>query len=144
MRLVIDTNVLISGLLTPFGVCGDIMRLIVSGEVILCVDGRILTEYGDVLKRPRFKFSHDHVNTLLAYIQSAAEQYCPPPLAQPLPDPDDMPFLEVAITADVDALVTGNMKHFPQMFCHSITILTPRLFLDMWRQNRNTNQPNVH
>ena len=139
MRLVIDTNVLVSGLLTPFGVCGDIVRLIVSGEITICVDGRIIFEYEEVLKRPRFHFSHHQVETFIAYIQSTAEQHSPPPLRHPLPDPDDAPFLEVAISAKADALVTGNTKHFPPLLRHDIPVLSPRTLLDAWRQTETTN-----
>ena len=41
MRIVLDTNVLISGMLTPFGVCGEIIRIFTSGGLTLCVDSRI-------------------------------------------------------------------------------------------------------
>ena len=41
MRIVLDTNVLVSGLLTPFGTCGDVVRMLTSGSFTLCVDARI-------------------------------------------------------------------------------------------------------
>jgi len=52
MKIVLDTNVLVSGLLQPFGPSGQIVRLVASGEVVLCHDPRILTEYGEVLHYP--------------------------------------------------------------------------------------------
>ena len=54
MKIVLDTNVLVSGLLTPFGTCGAIVRMLTSDEFTLCVDSRILVEYDEVLHRPRF------------------------------------------------------------------------------------------
>ena len=57
MKVVIDTNVIVSGLLTPFGNSAEIVRMITSGKLNLCFDARILTEYEEVLKRPKFKFS---------------------------------------------------------------------------------------
>ena len=54
MKIVLDTNVLISGLLTPFGVCGEIVRMLTSNVLTLCADSRILFEYEDLLRRPRF------------------------------------------------------------------------------------------
>ena len=59
MRIVLDTNVLVSGLLTPFGSSGEIVRMVFSGELILCIDARILSEYKEVLNRPKFKFDEN-------------------------------------------------------------------------------------
>lgn len=53
MRIVLDTNVLVAGLLSPFGPCGEIVRMVSSGEPALCFDARILSEVNDVLKRPK-------------------------------------------------------------------------------------------
>ena len=61
MKIVLDTNVLVSGLLTPFGPSGEIVRMISAGELILHVDARILSEYQEVLNRPKFQFDKDHV-----------------------------------------------------------------------------------
>ena len=56
MNIVLDTNVLVAGLLSPFGACGDIVRMISSGNLTLCVDARILSEYHEALRRPKFQF----------------------------------------------------------------------------------------
>ncbi len=55
MKIVLDTNVLVSGLLTPFGPTGEIVRMVSAGELILAIDARILSEYQEVLHRPKFK-----------------------------------------------------------------------------------------
>ncbi len=49
MIVVVDTNVLVAGLLSPFGPPGEIVRMIVAGSLSLCFDARILSEYSDVL-----------------------------------------------------------------------------------------------
>lgn len=56
MNIVLDTNVLVAGLLSPFGTCGEIVRMVSSGELRLSFDARIFTEYEEVLNRPKFKF----------------------------------------------------------------------------------------
>ena len=56
MRIVLDTNVLVSGLLSPHRPPGEIVRLVSGGLVSLCLDARIVAEYRDVLARPRFGF----------------------------------------------------------------------------------------
>jgi putative PIN family toxin of toxin-antitoxin system len=55
MNIVLDTNVLISGLLTPFGPSGEIVRMIFADELTLCIGARILSEYSEVIHRPIFK-----------------------------------------------------------------------------------------
>lgn len=57
MRIVLDTNVLLSGLLSPSGPPGNIARLITTGAVRVCYDARILVEYRQVLLRPTFPFT---------------------------------------------------------------------------------------
>jgi len=126
-----DTNVLVSGLLTPFGVCGSIVRLLTSGDITLCVDARILFEYEDVLRRPRFKIDHNMIDVVMEYIEVTAEVHNAVPLQHGLPDPDDHPFLEVAIAANADALITGNIKHFPVDTRHGVRVMTPREFLNL-------------
>lgn len=54
MRIVLDTNVLVAGLLAPFGPCGpcdEIVRMVSSDELVLSLDARTLTEYEEVLGR---------------------------------------------------------------------------------------------
>jgi predicted nucleic acid-binding protein len=49
-----------------------------------------------------------------------------------LPDADDVKFLEVAINAAVNALVTGNLRHFPPRQRHGIQVLSPRQLWEQW------------
>jgi len=127
-----DTNVLVSGMLTPFGICGSIVRLLTSNNITLCVDARILFEYENVLRRPRLRIEHNMIDVVMEYIETTAETHNATPLHKPLPDLDDHPFLEVAISANVDCLLTGNIKHFPASSRHGIRVMSPREFLDAW------------
>lgn len=56
MWIVLDTNVLISGIITPFGNAARILDMIVRGEIQTVYDDRTLAEYREVLKRPKFDF----------------------------------------------------------------------------------------
>ena len=67
MKIVLDTNVLVAGLLSPFGPCAQIVRMVSSGDLMLCFDARILSEYDEVLRRPKFQFREDRVAALLDY-----------------------------------------------------------------------------
>ena len=133
MKIVLDTNVLVSGILSPYGPCGEILRLVISGSVTLCVDSRILLEYEEVLQRPKFGLDHTQLLILLSSIENVSEKYTAPPLSTELPDPDDQAFIEVAHSAEVAALLTGNSNPFPEPFRHGIHVLTPREFMDAWR-----------
>jgi predicted nucleic acid-binding protein len=52
------------------------------------------------------------------------------PLRFHLPDPDDEPFLEVALSGGVEAIVTGNKRHFPKRGYEGVKILSPTGFLE--------------
>ena len=112
MKVVLDTNVLVSGLLNPSGSPGRVLDLVMAAEVTLLYDDRILAEYREVLLRPRFGFDPSDVEALLDFLVSEGEQVVSAPLPIILPDPDDLPFLEVAVAGLVSALVTGNGQHF--------------------------------
>lgn len=141
MKIVLDTNVLVSGLLTPFGPSGKIVRMVSAGELILYIDARILSEYQEVLHRPKFKFNKDHISTLLDFIKLYGQFVSSLLLKNRLPDPDDEPFLEVAIAGKVRSLITGNIVHYPPSSREGIKIFSPSEFLEFFRkQNRTTEQ----
>jgi putative PIN family toxin of toxin-antitoxin system len=133
VRVVLDTNVLVSGLLAPFGPPGVIVRMVVSGALILCVDARALSEYHDVLRRPRFDFDEDAVAALMAYIETSSDTAAAVPLAKRLPDTDDEAFLEVAIASAARYLVTGNLEHFPEYLRAGVSVVSPREFVELYR-----------
>lgn len=133
MRIVLDTNVLVSGLLSPFGTCASVVRSLASGRVTLCVDARILAVYSDVLRRPRFSLNSGAVAALLDFLEKSSEPAPALPLPIALPDPDDSPFLEVALAARADCLVTGSTRHFPPRCRSGVRIATTAQFLELLR-----------
>ena len=132
MRIVLDTNVLVSGLLNPFGPAASILQLVLGRDVSLIVDHRILLEYRDVLTRGKFRFSHAAVNALLEFIESTGEHVATKPLGASLPDPDDRPLIEAALAGAARTIVTWNAKHFPADACQDIRVLSPEAFLRHW------------
>lgn len=133
MRVVLDTNVLVSGLLAPFGPPGEIVRMVSSGELTLCLDARITSEYSEVLARPGFDFAQDDIAALLDLIQHRGDAVAASPLAERLPDLDDEAFLEVALACDADCLVTGNLAHFPESSRQGVAVLSPAEFIAVYR-----------
>ncbi|HAR97387.1 MAG TPA: putative toxin-antitoxin system toxin component, PIN family [Syntrophus sp. (in: bacteria)] len=136
MNIVIDTNVLVAGLLSPFGACGEIVRMVSAGEITLSFDARILSEYNEVLRRPRFGFEEERIAALLDYLVCRGRAVAPAPLPHSLPDSDDEPFLEVALASQASCLVTGNQKHFPKEQCRGAKIISPNEFLVFYRNQQ--------
>ena len=134
MKVVIDTNVLVSGLLSPYGPPGEIVRLISSGALSLCYDARLFSEYSEVLKRDKFPFRVEEVDALLEQVQTCGCVVASRPLARRLADPHDEAFLEVAVAGKAEMLVTGNLKHYPSGF-RQVKIVSPAAFLEYYRQN---------
>jgi putative PIN family toxin of toxin-antitoxin system len=131
MRIVLDTNVLVSGLHNPDGTPGRIIDLILGGRIQVLYDDRILAEYLDVLARPQLAVSPSLAQAIVGYIRLAGERLTALPLPQDaLPDPDDLPFVEIAIAGGADALVTGNAKHFSGLVGRGVTVLSPAQFLE--------------
>lgn len=135
MRIVLDTNVLVSGLLSPYGLCAEITRMISSGELTLCYDSRILAEYIEVLGRPKLQIDPDKASALLDYIESRGQVIAASPISTLLPDLDDQPFLEIAVAGKVTCLITGNLAHFPKEEYRDIKVFDPRGFLDYYRKH---------
>lgn len=132
MKIVLDTNVLVSALLRPESIPAQVLDLVLSRHVQLVLDHRIFAEYREVLSRPEFAFSPAHVSTLLDFVWQSSERILAAPLPLQLPDVDDLMFIEVAVSALADALVTGNTKHFPANQRHGVRVCNPRGFLEVW------------
>ena len=129
MRIVLDTNVLISGVLNPHGAPGLILNSVLNKAVTLLLDDRILFEYREVLLRPKFHFPIDYIQSLLEFLEYESTYIIAGPSSALVPDSDDIPFYEVAISGRADYLVTGNDKHFPP----EQLIVSPREFVDVLR-----------
>lgn len=130
MRAVIDTNVLVSGLINPCGAPGRIVDHLLAGAFTALYDDRVLSEYRAVLVRPVFGFLPADVDTLIDAIERNGEAVVTTVWAGTLPDPTDLPFLEVAMAGRADALVTGNACHFrPILGRHAISVITPAALL---------------
>jgi putative PIN family toxin of toxin-antitoxin system len=129
VNVVIDTNVIVSGLLKPFSPSGEIVRLVADGKIRICYDARILLEYEEVLLRPKFGFEPTLIAVLMDSIRELGVCTAGNPLKVRLPDPADEMFVEIANDSQCRLLITGNSKHFPQKSCSPVKVMTPREFL---------------
>ena len=129
-RAVFDTNVVVSGFLSPNGAPGRIVEWLRNGSVTAVLDDRIAAEYAEVLVRPAFQLPGSEVRIALDAIGARAEwiEVRAQDLVRGLPDPDDAPFLECARAAGVP-VVTGNLRHYPRSLVREIAVLTPAQFV---------------
>lgn len=115
MRIVLDTNVLVSALLNPDGSPAKILSLLLEGHVRLCLDQRIFLEYEEVLRRKKFSFATNLIADVLDFIRSESEFLNAQPSDLSFKDKSDLKFAEVFLTSDADFLVTGNLGDFRQL-----------------------------
>ena len=113
IRAVIDTNVLVSGLLSPAGNEALIVLAIHQGFVRPCLSEPIIAEYAAVLARPKFAFPPEQIEAVLAMLQGKGEVFRPEESPVVSPDPADTKFLHCAQAARADFIVTGNKRDFP-------------------------------
>lgn len=136
MRIVLDTNVLVSGLLNPEGNPGRILDLFLAGEVTLLADDRILAEYRAVLRRPKFGLDAADVSDFLDLLEAESERVTATPIGSKLPDESDRAFVEVALAGGAESLVTGNVRHFRLPHVGRLSIDSPAEFVRRWSRSR--------
>jgi uncharacterized protein len=113
IRAVIDTNALVSGLLSPRGNEALILLAVHQGFVRPCISTEMLEEYAEVLARPKFAFSPDEIAAVIAMLRDKGEL-----------------IVRCAVTAQADYLVTGNKRHFPPEACGPVRVVNAAEILD--------------
>ncbi len=134
MIVVVDTNIIISGLINPHSSSGTVLKLILNGKIKLGIDNRIISEYREVLLRKKFSFEKESVDYILEQIEGDGTKIIPEPLDLALPDKDDLPFLEVAVAGNIKILITGNRKHFPKKIYRMVRIYSPLEFMSEYNK----------
>lgn len=129
IRVVLDTNVVLSSLLQPLGPPAKVFHLVRQAFLDLCVSGPVFAEYEEVLHRPRFRRARDVVAPALQFIRENGLWVRPAETVRVCRDPDDDIFLECAQASGAAWLVTGNTRDFPTAW-QGTEIVTPRQFLD--------------
>jgi uncharacterized protein len=130
LRLVVDTNIVISAALKPEGLQRSVLTVALTKPARLYVSTPIIEEYRAVLSRPRLRIRKGVWRQLLQLIANNAHYIVPSRHLQVTADPDDNIFVECADTAKADYLVTGNILHFPR-FWKGTKIITSREFLSL-------------
>jgi uncharacterized protein len=130
LRLVIDTNVLISAALKPESLQRTTLLLAITKPARLYMSQPILQQYTDVLSRPELHIRKGLRRQLLQLIKNNGHIVFPSRHLEVTSDPDDNMFLECADVARADYLITGNLKHFP-LFWKKTKIISSREFISL-------------
>ena len=128
---VFDTNVVVSGMLSPHGPPGRIIEWLRGGTIRAGPDDRVAAEYAEVLHRPELGLPPREVDLVLSAILAHAlwARIKPEHLAADVTDPDDAAFAECARSLDC-CLVTGNKRHYARASAHGLMVLSPREFVE--------------
>ena len=133
--VVIDTNVLVSALITrnENSPTVQILRFLANGNIVPVYSEDIVKEYNEVLRRAKFKLSESLIINLLKDIMDNGLKITElAEVTETMPDPNDIVFYAVTLSAqDKDAfLVTGNGKHFPE----KPFVVTPSELVEILKQ----------
>ena len=113
IRVVLDTNVLVSANLKAGGLEGMVVALGFNRKIQLCASRAILDEYERVLYYPRLKFDPNEVARFLAALRAVTVVVKPRRILTVSRDEPDNRFLKCAETARAAFLLAGNKRHFP-------------------------------
>ncbi|MFZ1941317.1 MAG: putative toxin-antitoxin system toxin component, PIN family [Terracidiphilus sp.] len=130
LRLVADTNVLVSAALKPEGLQRTVFLIAITKPARLYVSQPILDEYRAVLARPELSIRKGERLRLLQLIRNRSLLIAPRIHLSAAGDPDNDKFLECADAARADYLITGNPRHFPR-FWKSTKVVSPREFIEI-------------
>jgi uncharacterized protein len=130
-RAVIDTNVLVSALISSSGNEALLLLAVNHGLVKPYFSDQMLEEYAEVLARPKFSFSANEIAAVLDLFHCHGEHVRIVTTSGISPDPKDDSFLWCALQAQADFLVTGNKRDFPQEHLRSTQVVSAGELLDL-------------
>ena len=137
LRAVLDTNVLVSAMLSRRGASFALLEMIESDAFAVCVSVPLVVEYEDALTRDAIKgrVSASAVNDVLDYLCEVAEQHPVHYLWRPhLNDPKDDMVLELALAAGCKYIVTHNLRDFRIQTRGALRVVTPGQFLKLLKE----------
>ena len=126
MKLVLDTNVVVSAFINPEGKPSILLKIIINRKAELVYNATILSEYENVLLRPKFsgKIDSGNIRKFINLIIIIGKSFDPVPSTIKLLDESDRIFYDTANESG-SILITGNIRHFPKQSF----IMTPSDYL---------------
>jgi putative PIN family toxin of toxin-antitoxin system len=139
MKIVLDTNIIVSAFINPKGIPGEIISLLLAKKITICYDNKMFSEYTEVLKKSKFNFNSTLIDEFLDFIKDNGEYIIAEPQNIKFEDDDDKVFYDVYKSSDARYIITGNKKHFPK----EDNIITPREYMEL-RMNNKHKLPIIH
>ena len=127
--VVLDTNVIVSALLKPLSIPGDVLEKFYEKSATMVLSQEIYEEYLVVLSRRHFNWSFDIVARFQTFLNCDTQHLEPVPMHMDLIDEDDRPFIECAAMARCP-IITGNIKHFAGLERYGVKVYTPAKFVE--------------
>ncbi|WP_250631908.1 putative toxin-antitoxin system toxin component, PIN family [Rhodoflexus caldus] len=131
-KIVIDTNVIVSSLIQRSYPYRIIYELFIDDKFLLCVSEELMSEYYEVLSRPKFTRFPDFfgkAESLLVDIELKAKKFTPKERVDLISDKDDNMILELASECEADFIITGNTNDFTFFTYRNTKIVSPK---DYW------------
>lgn len=130
---VVDTNVVVSGMIAKNmdSPTVSVLDYLTEKAITPLYCDEILKEYGDVLRREKFHLPKEKVEKFIEMVKSDGIASNRVPSKEILPDPKDVVFYEVALSKEDSFLVTGNIRHFPQVDF----VVTPAEMVEIIKHN---------
>ena len=128
LRLVLDTNIIVSAALKPAGLQRTVVLLALTRPARFYLSPQVFAEYRAVLSRGELHIRKGLRHQLLQLLENGAHFVTPSRPLQVTVDPADNIFLECADAARADYLITGNERHFPK-FWKKTKIISTREFM---------------
>jgi len=137
-RVVLDTNVLVSALMTPSGNPAKVHKMFLAEELTLVYSKEILAEYEDVLFRPHLRIHADDAETVLKSIRQCGYLVAPNPSADSMPDEDDRIFEKKAFIITTGAGSTSAIKPIKNVLKHwginRVSSVGFRMLTNLWEK----------
>jgi uncharacterized protein len=136
LRVVLDTNVVVSALLKPSGLENYVLLLGLGGAVKLCTSPAVFAEYASVLARPRLKLNTEEIRIILEQLRKESKPVHTSQTLTVCTDEPDNRFLECAEAAKAHFLITGNSRHFPREW-KATRVVNAREFIEYFAAQRS-------
>lgn len=130
MRVVVDTNVLVSALLVPNSRPADVLKQFRDEKWSLAISGTLIEEYGRVLRRKKFGLPLHDVDSLLQTIEARSIRVIPSKHFDLIADdPADNELIDVAVESKANFIVSGDSHLLSLGNFHGVSIVSPAEFL---------------
>jgi len=133
VRIILDTNVLVSGLFFESGPPGKIIEALIDDRFNLVISPEILNEYLEIISELQKTYPQINIDILLEKIFIKSDMFISAKLAEPVcPDPKDDMFIACAIASKIKIVVSGDKHLLGVSGYQDIKVLKPREFLEQY------------